>query len=61
MEQQIEMTKMVTIHIDESMHASMKHLARIKKVLISNLYEQAVESFLDAQNNTKNSVKNKQK
>lgn len=57
----IEMTKMVTIHIDESMHASMKHLARVKKVLISNLYEQAVEAFLDAQNTTKNTVKKGQK
>ncbi len=61
MEQQIEMTKMVTIHIDESMHASMKHLARVKKVLVSNVYEQAVEAYLDTQNNTKNTVKNKQK
>jgi predicted transcriptional regulator len=53
----IEISKMVTIHIDESFHTAMKSLARQRKVLISNVYEQAVELYLDHQNNPQKTAK----
>jgi len=49
--------KMVTIHIDGSYHSAMKQLAKKKRVLISLLYEQAVEAFLDTQNRIQNTSK----
>lgn len=45
--------KQVTIHIDATYHAAMKDLAHRRKVLISLLYEQATEAFLDSQNKAK--------
>lgn len=53
----INTSKMVTIHIDESYHTAMKGLAKSKRVLISLLYEQAVEAYLDTENKRKIPVK----